>query len=268
MCSVINLPKLKICRLVWTSWFTVSSAACLRACPQSSLCATWTGQGTVMAAVMSRAALGHVAIDSGGSWRSSPFQTVPTVAADSILSSSSSSFADTCSKRTFCERCLERSFCGSSKSSWEVENHYSRNYLQGQKKKCVTPRAAAAAAAGGGGSSGSAIQEKPAASANGALHEASHQLQAETLKVRKGFLAEPDLGNGLPMELADDGGFRETFVIRCYEVGTTRTASMETIANLLQVGHLSNQCSTTISPSTGFHKVTFMEIFCYLWKLF
>ena len=198
-----------------------------------------------MAAVISRAALGHVAIDSGGSWRSSPFQTVPTVAADSILSSSSSSFADTCSKRTFSERCLERSFCSSSKSSWEVENHYSRNFLQGQKKKCVTTRAAAAAAGGGGergggGSSGSAIQEKPAASTNGALHEASHQLQAETMKVRKGFLAEPDLGSGLPMELADDGGFRETFVIRCYEVGTTRTASMETIANLLQVGHLSN----------------------------
>jgi hypothetical protein len=194
-----------------------------------------------MAAVMSRAALGHVAIDSGGLWRSSPFQTVPTVAADSILSSSSSSFADTCSKRTFCERCLERSFCSSSKSSWEVENHYSRNFLQGQKKKCVTTRAAAGGGGGGGrGSSGYAIQEKPAASGNGALYEASHQLQAETMKVRKGFLAEPDLGSGLPMELADDGGFRETFVIRCYEVGTTRTASMETIANLLQVGHLSN----------------------------
>ena len=196
-----------------------------------------------MAAVMSRAALGHVAIDSGGSWRSSPFQTVPTVAADSILSSSSSYFADTCSKRTFCERFSERSFCSSSKSSWEVENHYSRNFLQGQKKKCVTTRAAAAAGGGGGGggSSGSAIQEKPVASANGALYEAGHQLQAEeTMNVRKGFLAEPDLGNGLPMELADDGGFRETFVIRCYEVGTTRTASMETIANLLQVGYLSN----------------------------
>jgi fatty acyl-ACP thioesterase A len=29
--------------------------------------------------------------------------------------------------------------------------------------------------------------------------------------------------------------YREKFMIRCYEVGTNRTASMETMANLLQV---------------------------------
>lgn len=35
--------------------------------------------------------------------------------------------------------------------------------------------------------------------------------------------------------LIDQLLYREKFIIRCYEVGTNRTASMETMANLLQV---------------------------------
>lgn len=36
-------------------------------------------------------------------------------------------------------------------------------------------------------------------------------------------------------KLIDQLLYREKFIIRCYEVGTNRTASMETMANLLQV---------------------------------
>ena len=41
-------------------------------------------------------------------------------------------------------------------------------------------------------------------------------------------------------KLIDDGMvYRENFIIRCYEVGVNRTASIESIANLLQVWCLS-----------------------------
>jgi hypothetical protein len=42
----------------------------------------------------------------------------------------------------------------------------------------------------------------------------------------------PSLKSG---RLIDKLLYREKFMIRCYEVGTNRTASMETMANLLQV---------------------------------
>lgn len=46
------------------------------------------------------------------------------------------------------------------------------------------------------------------------------------------LVAAPPLKSG---RLIDKLLYREKFVIRCYEVGTNRTASMETMANLLQV---------------------------------
>ena len=36
--------------------------------------------------------------------------------------------------------------------------------------------------------------------------------------------------------LTEDGlSFKETFIVRCYEVGVNKTATVETIANLMQV---------------------------------
>ncbi|KAL2631106.1 hypothetical protein R1flu_015792 [Riccia fluitans] len=47
--------------------------------------------------------------------------------------------------------------------------------------------------------------------------------------------------------LIDDGlVYREKFIIRCYEVGTNRTASMDTMANLLQ------ECACNHAQSVGF----------------
>lgn len=43
--------------------------------------------------------------------------------------------------------------------------------------------------------------------------------------------------------LADDGlSYKEKFVVRCYEVGINKTATVETIANLLQVSPLLSLC--------------------------
>jgi hypothetical protein len=49
--------------------------------------------------------------------------------------------------------------------------------------------------------------------------------------------AEPTLGERLRLGtlLGDGLSYKESFVIRCYEVGVNRTATVETFANLLQV---------------------------------
>ncbi|GBG61255.1 hypothetical protein CBR_g19787 [Chara braunii] len=49
------------------------------------------------------------------------------------------------------------------------------------------------------------------------------------------LVAAPDVDFPRPGGLVDGGlAYRETFLVRCYEVGVNRTASIETIANLLQ----------------------------------
>jgi fatty acyl-ACP thioesterase A len=49
--------------------------------------------------------------------------------------------------------------------------------------------------------------------------------------------SEPTLGERLRLgSLLEDGlSYKESFVIRCYEVGVNKTATVETFANLLQV---------------------------------
>lgn len=53
----------------------------------------------------------------------------------------------------------------------------------------------------------------------------------------EGARDEPTLGERLRLgSLLEDGlSYKESFVIRCYEVGVNKTATVETIANLLQV---------------------------------
>lgn len=53
----------------------------------------------------------------------------------------------------------------------------------------------------------------------------------------EGARGEPTLGERLRLgSLLEDGlSYKESFVIRCYEVGVNKTATVETIANLLQV---------------------------------
>lgn len=69
---------------------------------------------------------------------------------------------------------------------------------------------------------------------------------------------QPNLANRLRLgSLADDGlSYKEKFIVRCYEVGINKTATVETIANLLQeigcnhaqsVGFSTDGFATTIS---------------------
>lgn len=52
-------------------------------------------------------------------------------------------------------------------------------------------------------------------------------------------------------KLIDQLLYREKFIIRCYEVGTNRTASMETMANLLQVRVLKPWCAFDVFQRNG-----------------
>lgn len=53
----------------------------------------------------------------------------------------------------------------------------------------------------------------------------------------KRFTYEPSLADRLRLgSMTDDGmSYKEKFIVRCYEVGINKTATVETIANLLQV---------------------------------
>lgn len=54
---------------------------------------------------------------------------------------------------------------------------------------------------------------------------------------KEGVHARPSLAERLRLgSLLEDGlSYKESFIVRCYEVGINKTATVETIANLLQV---------------------------------
>lgn len=65
------------------------------------------------------------------------------------------------------------------------------------------------------------------------------QQQLQKFRTEEAVAVVPPLKSG---RLIDQLLYREKFVIRCYEVGTNRTASMETMANLLQVCPSAEKC--------------------------
>ena len=93
----------------------------------------------------------------------------------------------------------------------------------------------------------SAVQERVGSSGNGAFQCWTEVLDDEVIDSP----STNNCGNRVDIEeedmsvcdeqlvkkgkLIDQLLYREKFIIRCYEVGTNRTASMETMANLLQV---------------------------------
>ena len=70
-------------------------------------------------------------------------------------------------------------------------------------------------------------------------HEAAspgHAAAAKAVRAGGGG-ARPSLAERLRLgSLLEDGlSYKESFIVRCYEVGINKTATVETIANLLQV---------------------------------
>ena len=180
-----------------------------------------------MAAVMIRVAspaFGYVAIDSG-IWKA---QNMSTTTPSSLVDGTRTPMLERMSGS-----CLESSLCSSSWSR-EASRSCLRPFRQSNCEKMST-RATS-------GASGSAIQER-ALSLNSAVQ--SQAATTSDVQTREGIdgtrsiMEQQEVGRveSVPqMGLIDNGlVFREKFVIRCYEVGTNRTASMETIANLLQV---------------------------------
>ncbi|KAL3689005.1 hypothetical protein R1sor_015314 [Riccia sorocarpa] len=88
------------------------------------------------------------------------------------------------------------------------------------------------------GSSTAVVQER-SATQNGSLLG---------VLVQPTEVEKPSTGDTIKIGGLIDGGlvYREKFVIRCYEVGTNRTASMEAMANLLQ------ECACNHAQSVGF----------------
>jgi len=67
-------------------------------------------------------------------------------------------------------------------------------------------------------------------------HAAATKAEAEAARAGGGG-ARPSLAERLRLgSLLEDGlSYKESFIVRCYEVGINKTATVETIANLLQV---------------------------------
>ena len=67
-------------------------------------------------------------------------------------------------------------------------------------------------------------------------HAAAAKAEAEAARAGGGG-ARPSLAERLRLgSLLEDGlSYKESFIVRCYEVGINKTATVETIANLLQV---------------------------------
>ncbi|KAL6011302.1 Oleoyl-acyl carrier protein thioesterase 2, chloroplastic [Asimina triloba] len=67
--------------------------------------------------------------------------------------------------------------------------------------------------------------------------------------------------------LADDGlSYKENFIVRCYEVGINKTATVETMANLLQVGEAGCNHAQSIGFSTdGFATTPIMRKLHLIW---
>jgi fatty acyl-ACP thioesterase A len=64
-----------------------------------------------------------------------------------------------------------------------------------------------------------------------------HAAVTAALAKAEGGDARPSLAERLRLgNLLEDGlSYKESFIVRCYEVGINKTATVETIANLLQV---------------------------------
>jgi len=75
------------------------------------------------------------------------------------------------------------------------------------------------------------VEERAAADEDRIGRRKADMLQLQIRTEEDVLAAAPSLKSG---RLIDNLLYREKFVIRCYEVGTNRTASMETMANLLQ----------------------------------
>ncbi|KAF3327709.1 oleoyl-acyl carrier protein thioesterase 1 [Carex littledalei] len=92
------------------------------------------------------------------------------------------------------------------------------------------------------------------------------EMEVAHLTDSEGARGEPTLGERLRLgSLLEDGlSYKESFVIRCYEVGVNKTATVETIANLLQeVG--CNHAQSVGFSTDGFATTTTMRKLHLIW---
>ncbi|CAN6218274.1 unnamed protein product, partial [Urochloa humidicola] len=96
--------------------------------------------------------------------------------------------------------------------------------------------------------------------------EAASPGHAAAAKAEGGGGARPSLAERLRLgSLLEDGlSYKESFIVRCYEVGINKTATVETIANLLQeVG--CNHAQSVGFSTDGFATTTTMRKLGLIW---
>lgn len=125
-------------------------------------------------------------------------------------------------------------------STSDYESFRSINFVASEKKNAVYCHSQSPRNRSDSPFVGRALQEKLIKeSANGSILSKFHRSFSRPVTTQREEKA-PQI-NDKPIvhqngKLIDDGMiYRESFVIRCYEVGVNRTASIESIANLLQV---------------------------------
>ncbi|BBN09856.1 fatty acyl-ACP thioesterase A [Marchantia polymorpha subsp. ruderalis] len=119
----------------------------------------------------------------------------------------------------------------------ERDDHGSDPKDQSAGNKSRKPKYSRAATVG----SGAAVVQERSAPHNGAIMGTA-LLTKELTEKKPASLPDGALGGLIDKGLV----YREKFIIRCYEVGTNRTASMEAMANLLQ------ECACNHAQSVGF----------------